>query len=115
MTALPITNLSMPKNTALVVIDLQKGIASRQTFPHNSEKVVENAAKLAEIFRSKNMPVFLVHVSANVHERLQQPSDESFVLPPTLPTDWAEFMPQLKIHPNDIIITKKTMGCLLWY
>lgn len=68
MAHLPISNLSIPKNTALVVIDLQKGIASRQTFPHRSEKVVENAAKLAELFRSKNMPVFLVHVSANAHE-----------------------------------------------
>ena len=53
------------------------------------------------------MPVFLVHVLAGEHERLNPPSDESFVMPINLPSDWAEFMPQLKKQPTDIIITKK--------
>ncbi len=51
------------KNTALVVIDLQKGISSTPTLrPHSSNEVISNASKLVNIFRSSDMPVFLVHV-----------------------------------------------------
>ena len=49
--------------TALVVIDLQKGIAGRQTAPYTSEVVVKNAAALADAFRKNDMPVFLVRVT----------------------------------------------------
>jgi hypothetical protein len=49
--------------TALVVIDLQKGIVGRQTAPHAADEVVRNAAALAEACRKNGMPVFLVRVT----------------------------------------------------
>ena len=49
--------------TAMVVIDLQKGIVGRQTDPYTSEIVVKIAAALAEAFRKNVMPVFLVRVT----------------------------------------------------
>jgi nicotinamidase-related amidase len=49
--------------TALVVIDLQKGIVGRQTAPYAADVVVRNAAALAEAFRKHVMPVFLVRVT----------------------------------------------------
>jgi len=49
--------------TALVVIDLQKGIVGRQTAPYASDLVVKNAAALAEASRKNGMPVFLVRVA----------------------------------------------------
>ena len=56
-------NLDIDKHqTALVVIDLQKGIVGRPTLPHKSDEVVKNAAALAEKFRKNSMPVFLVRV-----------------------------------------------------
>jgi nicotinamidase-related amidase len=42
--------------TALVVIDLQKGIVAIPVQPHPAATVIANAAKLAEAFRQKQMP-----------------------------------------------------------
>ena len=44
--------------TAIVVIDLQKGIASRETQPYSAKEVIENTAKLLKAFRKNNMPDF---------------------------------------------------------
>ncbi|HUK62754.1 MAG TPA: isochorismatase family protein, partial [Dongiaceae bacterium] len=51
-----------PQTTALVVIDLQKGIVSTPTEPHASATVVANSARLARAFRQRRMPVYLVRV-----------------------------------------------------
>jgi nicotinamidase-related amidase len=42
--------------TALVVIDLQRGIVGRQTAPYASDIVVKNAAALADAFRKMDIP-----------------------------------------------------------
>jgi nicotinamidase-related amidase len=52
-----------PKSTALVLIDLQKGITSFPVEPHPFAVVVENATLLANQFRELNAPVFLVRVA----------------------------------------------------
>jgi nicotinamidase-related amidase len=97
--------------TAIVVIDLQKGIASRPTRPHAADLVIANAAKLVNAFRNNQMPVFLVHVSHTPGTALSVISDETFQRPPgQMPPDWAEFVPQLAQVPSDIIITKKQWG-----
>jgi len=46
--------------TALVLIDLQRGIAGRQVAPHSAEQVIANCAQLAECFRAFGAPV--VHI-----------------------------------------------------
>jgi nicotinamidase-related amidase len=97
--------------TALVVIDLQKGIASFPAAPHDSKTVVSNAAKLADAFRRNKMPVFLVHVISSEAERLNPVSDEQFQRPgPPRAKDWAEFMPEIGPKEGDVIITKKQWG-----
>ena len=57
-------NLDYAK-TALVVIDLQKGIVARETYPHTSEVVIKNASDIASAFRKRKMPVFLVRVNSS--------------------------------------------------
>jgi nicotinamidase-related amidase len=52
-----------PKQTALVVIDLQKGILGRQTAPHSASDVLALSVRLAERFRATGGLVVLVHVS----------------------------------------------------
>lgn len=97
--------------TAIVVIDLQKGIASRPTRPYAADLVISNAAKLVSAFRKNQMPVFLVHVNATPGTMLNVIADETFQRPPgTMPPDWAEFVPQMALAPSDIIITKKQWG-----
>jgi nicotinamidase-related amidase len=98
------------KTTALVVIDLQKGITSRQTAPHGPQSVISNAAKLAEAFRNNKMQVFLVRVAASDPERLKPVSDEQWTPPAKMPSDWNELVDQMKPIESDIVITKKQWG-----
>ena len=98
------------KSVALVVIDLQKGIASRETKPHSASSVVANSARLAEAFRKEGMPVFLVHVSASGADRLNPPTDERWSAPAQMPADWADFVDEMKPVEGDIVIAKKQWG-----
>lgn len=99
------------KKTALVVIDLQKGIAGRDTVPYDSKTVISNAAHLAEAFRKNGMPVFLVHVTSTGAERLSPKSDEqSWSGTQQMPNDWHEFVPELNRTESDIVITKRQWG-----
>ncbi len=103
--------LQIDPSTALVVIDLQKGIASRQTAPYDTKTVVSNAALLTQAFRKKNMPVFLVHVVSSGPERLNVISDEGWAAPKgPMPADWSDLVEELKQAPTDIIITKHQWG-----
>ena len=106
MTGLEITQ----SRTALVVIDLQKGIAGRPTHPHSAQDVVKNAALLVQAFRKHAMPVFLVHVIHAPETMLKVQSDESFPRPPVLPPNWSDFVPEIAPVPTDIVIAKKQWG-----
>ena len=98
--------------TALVVIDLQKGIVGISTEPHAASAVVCNAAKLARAFRENHMPVFLVRVmpSADGKDGLQPVTDTGPALNPTRAPDWAEIVPELGPEPTDFVITKRQWG-----
>ena len=98
------------EHTALVIIDLQKGITSRPTAPHDSKTVISNAAKLADAFRKNNMPVVLVHVAGTDADRLRPIADEQWSMPAGGQSDWSELVPELNAQASDIIITKKQWG-----
>jgi Amidases related to nicotinamidase len=101
----------IPKTTtALVVIDLQKGIAAQLTQPYPAQDVIRNAARLVQVFRKNGMPVFLVHVVSTQETILKVNSDLSFSRPnPPLP-DWSEFVPEIAPVLSDIVIGKKQWG-----
>ena len=100
-----------PEKTALVLVDLQRGIATRTTTPHASAAVVERAAALAAHFRRRRAAVVLVRVtySADNGDRLRLPVDAP---PPVVAVapDFSEFMPELDHVPGDIVINKKQWG-----
>ncbi len=100
------------ENSALVIIDLQKGIAQMPTQPYPSQTVISNCARLAEAYRNKGLPVFLVHVNPGEKDRLHVKTDETLGGRGfgKLPEDWAEFVPELNKQGSDIIITKKQWG-----
>jgi nicotinamidase-related amidase len=103
-------NIEITK-TALVVIDLQKGIVDRETFPHASRDVVKKAALIAGGFRRNKMPVFLVRVnmSADGGDRLSPITDQP-ITNHTLAADWAEIVPEMGPKPDDFVITKHQWG-----
>ncbi|HUC38864.1 MAG TPA: hydrolase [Candidatus Acidoferrum sp.] len=100
------------KTTALVVVDLQKGIAAmdRQLAPHSASTVIQNAAKIAELFRKNGMPVFLVHVVISAGEMLNVMADEQPWSGRDLPKDFSDFAPDLHQKESDIVITKRQWG-----
>lgn len=97
--------------TALVVIDLQKGVAGMQTVPHAAETVVKNAAALAEAFRKNGMQVFLVRVnlSPDGKDSLSPVADAPRPALARQP-DWADIVPELGPKQGDIVVTKRQWG-----
>jgi len=100
-----------PARTALVVIDMTKGVLSLPSVPHPVQEVLANTALLADAFRSTGSFVVLVNVhSADGKDMLHPISDTGFPLPAERPKDWAELAPELRLHPLDHLITKHQWG-----
>ena len=97
--------------TALVVIDLQKGVVRRQTAPHASGMVVKNTAAIAEAFRTNGMPVFLVRVAFSLDgkDALRPVVDAPWPVQ-TPPPDWTDIVSELGPKPGDFLITKHQWG-----
>ena len=98
--------------TAIVVIDLQKGITSRETQPYSTNMVIENTTKLLKVFRKNNMPVFLVRVASasDQKDRLNVITDTTWSGGGQMPADWSELVPELGKEDSDFVITKKQWG-----
>lgn len=99
-----------PRSTALVLIDLQKGILGNNALaPISGEQLLERGQALAERFRAAGALVVLVNVafSPDGGDVLRPPVDEPFVLPKGgLPAGFSEFPAGLQ-QPGDILITKR--------
>ncbi|HVN48319.1 MAG TPA: hydrolase [Bacteroidota bacterium] len=100
------------QTTALVVIDLQKGIVGAPALPNASADVVAHAASLARAFRKFQMPVFLVHVTPSLDRKdaLHPICDRTMPVNAQPAPDWAELVPELEAAPGDFIITKRQWG-----
>lgn len=99
---MPVTSLD--SKTALLVIDLQKGIIGL-TEPGAIEKVIANSRRLGDAFRRHGLPVVLVNVDGGAPGRTEQPRPTH-----AFPPDWAELVPELGQQPGDILVTKRTWG-----
>lgn len=98
--------------TALVVIDLQKGIVGMPTEPHTADAVVANAAQLADAFRANKMPIFLVRVtlSPDGKDALKPITDEQAPMNFPRTPDWADVVPAMGPKEGDMVITKRQWG-----
>lgn len=99
-----------PEKTALVLIDLQHGITSRETAPYSSMEVVEKGRRLAESFRSKGASV--VYVRVDLADFLRLPVDAQLADPnaPPPPPIASEIVPEAGIQEGDLVITKRHWG-----
>lgn len=100
---MPLTALD--PNTALVVIDLQKGIVNG-SFIHPIAEVIERTRDVIDVFRSKNLPVVLVNVAGRAPGRTEQGPRGST----SFSEGWSELLPQLGPQPSDIFVTKRSWG-----
>ena len=100
---MPLTTLD-PK-TALIVIDLQKGIVSGN-FIHPIGAIIDRMRALIDVFRGNNLPVMLVNVAGRAPGRTEQGprAGQAFA------EGWADLLPQLNRQPADIAVTKRSWG-----
>jgi nicotinamidase-related amidase len=99
--------MQLDRNSALVVIDLQKGIVSVPTV-HPAEEIVARAAQLARAFREHGLPVVLVNVAGRAPGRTDAGTPR-FSFPP----DWTELVPELGQQSSDYIVTKQRVGAFI--
>lgn len=94
----------LDSRTALVVIDLQKAVASMPSV-HPFGQVVDNASRLAKVFRQHSLPVVLVNVVAMAPGRTDK-SHAGHALAP----DSSDLLPELNQQPQDHLVSKRTWG-----
>ena len=95
---------TLDPNTALIVIDLQKGIVAFPT-AHPAAEIVKQASMLADAFRRHGLPIVLVNVTGGAPGRAEQARNLG-----ERPADWAELVPELNQQPTDHTVTKRTWG-----
>jgi nicotinamidase-related amidase len=96
------TITTLDPKTALIVIDLQKGIIAHPA-AHPVAEIVGNAAALADAFRRHDLPVVLVNVAGTAPGRTEQALTKG-----PRPADWADLVPELNRQPQDLGVTKRT-------
>jgi nicotinamidase-related amidase len=102
---MPLTQLD--STAALIVIDLQKGIAAFAADMGGAE-VIRRSAELAKAFRERGLPVVLVNVVGRAPGRVDQGFGNRTFAP-----DWADLVPELDAQPSDILISKQRVGAFL--
>jgi len=101
-----------PRHTAVVAIDLQKGIVGFPGSPHSAASVVAKSAELLTLARSVGAQPILVHVgrSPDGGDALQVASDQPMRAVGAMPPDWSDLVAELNEQPNDIVILKRQWG-----
>ena len=91
--------------TALIVIDLQRGIVSGN-FVDPIGDIVDRTRALIDVFHAKDLPVVLVNVAGRAPGRTEQGSRSNL----TFSEGWSDLVPELDRQPNDIAVTKRSWG-----
>jgi nicotinamidase-related amidase len=96
---------TLDAQTALVVIDLQRGTLANPFFGSFAE-VTAHAAELARAFRSADLPVVLVNFLPD------RPSGRAEVGRPFVapPAEFAALVPELGAEETDAVVTKTGWG-----
>ena len=99
-------------STALILIDLQKGIAAYPLAPYSFEAVLAKGKELARRFRVAKAPVVLVNVAfaPDFSDALKAPVERPMQAPPGgFPEDWSELADGLA-EASDLKVTKRQWG-----
>ena len=95
---------TLDPHTALIIVDLQKGIISLPVV-HPIGDIIERARALADAFRALGLPIVLVNVTGRAPGRTEQPRQTG-----PCPEGWNDLIPELNQQPSDIFVTKRTWG-----
>jgi nicotinamidase-related amidase len=101
---------ALDTRTALVLIDLQEGIAA-MAGRERILPIVHQAARLADGFRTHKLPVVLVRVAFSADGGDRPTNRVSRPLPAMQPPpNFAEIMPELRPSSEDLLVTKRQPG-----
>ncbi|WP_327288121.1 isochorismatase family protein [Streptomyces sp. NBC_01198] len=96
---------TLDPRTALVVIDLQRGIVALPT-AHPADEVVARSAQLAAAFRKADLPVVLVNVTGMAPGRTDGGPGGTV----SFPEGWADLAGELDRQPSDVTVSKQQWG-----
>lgn len=91
--------------TALIVIDLQKGIVGLPT-AHPMDEVLKVARQMIDAFRRHHLLIVLVNAAGIAPGRTDSQPPKLGDFPP----DWIDLVPELNRQPEDHVVTKRTWG-----
>jgi nicotinamidase-related amidase len=100
---MPLTKLD--PRTALIVVDLQKGLMASPVI-HPIAGVIAQSRALADAFRERGLPVVLVNVADTAPGRTELPPRSTA----QFPAGWTDLIPELNQQPGDIAVTKYSWG-----
>ena len=98
---------TLDPNTALIVVDLQRGILARRCI-HPSEQILARASRLADIWRQHGLPVVLVNVNAGAPGRTESPLRRGAPEP-----GWDQLAAELNARSTDLLVTKRSWGAFM--
>jgi len=99
------------RSTALVLIDLQAGIAALPVQPYSAADVLANARTLADRFRALDALVVLVKVAFPGAPGGLRPITDAGQAPPAAePAGWTDLCPEIGAQESDVVITKRQWG-----
>lgn len=99
---------ALDKNTALILIDLQKSIVQNPAIKDASQ-VLQQVTKLVDAFRRQGLPIVVVNVNPAGAVWTRSRKDARAAQQPPRP-DALEITPEVVTQPGDIFITKRTWG-----
>ena len=98
-----------PRSTALILIDLQRGIATDDKAPLTGAEVVARGRDLAARFRKAGAPVVLVHVGFGPENMPSLNVDKPSLPAHGTPPEFSELVDGLR-QPGDIVVLKHHWG-----
>ena len=99
---------AIDKNTALVLIDLQKGVV-KMDVAHPIKNVLDKSAQLVDAFRKAGLPIVVINViPAGDKPHIRKDIGVLRNVAAFATGDFAEIVDDIKTQPSDIFITKNT-------
>lgn len=98
------------EKVALVVIDLQEGIARNNCKPHSSETVIKNSKKVIDAFTNKGAFVVFVKVSSIDGEDLLTPSTDLNLPKLSFKEDFNTIVPEIAETKGAYVMSKRQWG-----
>ena len=99
---------AIDKNTALVLIDLQKGVVQMNVV-HPIKDVLEKSTLLVDAFRKAGLPIVVVNVIPSGNNlRNENPVARNAASAAAAMEGFADIADEIKTQPGDIFVTKRT-------